>query len=119
MNLQPNTMARLAGIAAVLVCLVFGGGAQGKEITLSDAEIENLVRRSYQYVAMYNVNNKFALKQGGWNTCVADTQLKDHTMREIARPNNDTLALSCGSTSRIWKSLRHGQHLKRRNCNHD
>jgi len=62
---------------------------------LSDNEVENIVRRSYQYVAMYNVNNKFALKQGGWNTCVADTQLKDHTMREIARPNNDTLYISC------------------------
>lgn len=64
-------------------------------LELSDAEVENLVRRSYQYVAMYNVNNKFALKQGGWNTCSADTELKDHTMREIARPNNDTLYLSC------------------------
>ena len=95
MNTQPNTMARLAGIVAVLACLVLAGGAQGKEITLSDAEIENLVRRSYQYVAMYNVNNKFALKQGGWNTCNADTQLKDHTLREIARPNNDTLYISC------------------------
>jgi len=40
---------------------------------------------------MYNVNNKFALKQGGWNTVVADTALKDHTMTDIARPNNDTL----------------------------
>ena len=95
MNPQPNTMARLAGIAVVLGCLVLAGGAQGKEITLSDAEIENLVERSYQYVAMYNVNNKFALKQGGWNTCDADTKLKDHTMREIARPNNDTLYISC------------------------
>ena len=62
---------------------------------MSDAQVENLVRRSYQYVAMYNVNNKFAMKQGGWNTCVADTRLKDHTMREIARPNNDTLYVSC------------------------
>jgi hypothetical protein len=44
---------------------------------------------------MYNVNNKFALIQGGWNTVVADTQLKDHTMREIARPNNDTLYIGC------------------------
>jgi hypothetical protein len=68
---------------------------QTKQATLSDAQVENLVRRSYQYVAMYNVNNKFALKQGGWNTCVADTQLKDHTMREIARPNNDTLYIGC------------------------
>jgi len=62
---------------------------------ISDADVDNLVTRSYQYVAMYNVNNKFALKQGGWNTCVADTVLKDHTMREIARPNNDTLYISC------------------------
>ncbi|MCP3882063.1 MAG: DUF1214 domain-containing protein, partial [Sulfitobacter sp.] len=44
---------------------------------------------------MYNVNNKFALKQGGWNSCDADTALKDHTLREIARPNNDTLYISC------------------------
>ncbi len=67
---------------------------KGETLELSDAEIENLVRRSYQYVAMYNVNNKFALKQGGWNTIDADTKLKDHTMREIARPNNDTLYIS-------------------------
>ena len=30
-------------------------------VELNDAEIENLVRRSYQYVAMYNVTNKFAM----------------------------------------------------------
>jgi hypothetical protein len=65
------------------------------KLELIDQDIENLVRRSYQYVAMYNVNNKFALKQGGWNTVVADTKLKDHTMREIARPNNDSLYLGC------------------------
>jgi hypothetical protein len=58
---------------------------------ISDEEIDNLVRRSYQYVAMYNVNNKAALSQGGWNRVVADTELKDHTMKDIARPNNDTL----------------------------
>jgi len=40
------------------------------------------------------VNNKFALGQGGWNTVVADTALKDHTMTDIARPNNDTLYVS-------------------------
>ena len=68
----------------------------GAKVDVSaDLDIDNLVRRSYQYVAMYNVNNKFAMKQEGWNTCVADTQLKDHTMREIARPNNDTLYISC------------------------
>ena len=62
---------------------------------MTDEEVENIVRRSYQYVAMYNVNNKFALKQGGWNTVDADTELKDHTLREIARPNNDTLYIGC------------------------
>jgi hypothetical protein len=44
---------------------------------------------------MYNVNNKFAMKQGGWNTVDADVELKDHTMREIARPNNDTFYIGC------------------------
>jgi hypothetical protein len=64
-------------------------------VELTDDEVDNLVRRSYQYVAMYNVNNKFAIKLGGWNTCDADTELKDHTMTEIARPNNDTLYITC------------------------
>jgi len=79
-------------IGAALVTLAAAGPSRAANLT--DAQIDNLVRRSYPYVAMYNVNNKFALKQG-WNTCVADTKLKDHTMREIARPNNDTLYLSC------------------------
>jgi len=69
--------------------------AAKESVKLTDAQIDNLVRRSYQYVALYNVNNKFAIKQGGWNTCVADTKLKDHTTREIARPNNDTLYITC------------------------
>jgi hypothetical protein len=62
---------------------------------LTDDEIENIVRRSYQYVALYNVNNKVAISQGGWNTIQADTELKDHTMQDIARPNNDTLYIGC------------------------
>ena len=52
-----------------------------RAIDLSDEDMENLVKRSFQYVAMYNVNNKFAPKQGGWNRGDADTELKDHTMR--------------------------------------
>ncbi len=72
-----------------------GAAPAGQKVSLSDAQLEDLVRRSYQYVAMYNVNNKFALKQGGWNTCRADTELKDHTLQEIARPNNDTLYIAC------------------------
>jgi hypothetical protein len=41
--------------------------------TLDDAQMENLVRRSYQYVAMYNTNNNFAMQEAnpfstnGWN----------------------------------------------------
>ena len=64
---------------------------------LSDAEIENLVRRSYQYVAMFNVNNKFALDAsfpsttGGYNRSFSNTKLFDHRVQSIARPNNDTL----------------------------
>ena len=70
--------------------------AHGAEssIKMTDEQVENHVKRSYQYVAMYNVNNKFAITQGGWNTLVADTTLKDHTMRDIARPNNDSLYIS-------------------------
>ena len=64
-------------------------------VELSDTEIKDIVLRTYQYVAMYNVNNKFAHVQGGWNTVVADTELKDHTIKEIARPNNDTLYIGC------------------------
>ncbi len=65
------------------------------KLELSDKDIENIVQRSFQYVAMFNVNNKFALTQGGWNTVKADTQLKDHTLTDIARPNNDTLYIGC------------------------
>jgi len=67
-------------------------------IKLSDEQVENLVRRSYQYVAMFNVNQKFALDpvsgamfMDGFNKPVAATTLTDHTMKSIARPNNDTL----------------------------
>jgi len=95
MKIFSKLVTRFLGPIAVLACLAAAPAAGSGEIALSDAQVEDLVRRSYQYVAMYNVNNKFALKQGGWNTCVADTRLKDHTMREIARPNNDTLYISC------------------------
>ena len=90
-----HTLGGTAMAVMLLACLAPAAVAQGTSVSLSDAQVNDLVRRSYQYVAMYNVNNKFALKQGGWNTCVADTQLKDHTMREIARPNNDTLYIGC------------------------
>ncbi len=69
-----------------------------KAIELSDEQVENLVRRSYQYVAMFNVIQKFALDpvsggmfMDGFNKPVALTTLADHNMTSIARPNNDTL----------------------------
>jgi pimeloyl-ACP methyl ester carboxylesterase len=52
-----------------------------KTSKLGQEQVENLVRRSYQYVAMYNVNNKFALKQDGWNTVSVRTEFKDETER--------------------------------------
>ena len=89
MNKKPILTLMMLAIVNLLAMVSTPFAAETKK--LSDAEIENLVRRSYQYVAMYNVNNKFAIKQGGWNTVDPDTQLKDHTMRDIARPNNDSL----------------------------
>ena len=88
-------MRFLSGFLIVVITAATFLTAPTYAVELSDDQVDNLVKRSYQYVAMYNVNNKFALKQGGWNTCVADTALKDDTMREIARPNNDSLYISC------------------------
>ena len=66
-----------------------------QDLSAEDA-IENLVRRTYQYLAMYNVINKAAMMEGnpmrtGWNGTFANTALTDHTAKGIARPNNDTL----------------------------
>ena len=70
---------------------------QGFAKELTDKEIDNIVRRSYQYIAMYNVINNFAMDEnnpmstGGWNKTYVPNALADHTVRAIARPNNDTL----------------------------
>ena len=70
-----------------------------KKIKLTNDQIENIVRRSYQYVAMYNTNNNFAIQYDnpyltrGWNKMCVPTGLADHTMTAIPRPNNDTLYL--------------------------
>ncbi len=65
-------------------------------VELSNEEIDNLVKRTYQYVAMYNVINKGAIQEEnptrtGWNGTFAAAALLDHTAKSIARPNNDTL----------------------------
>jgi hypothetical protein len=62
---------------------------------LTDEQIENIVKRSYQYVAMYNVYDKGAMRNGGWNIADVDTKLKDHTLKVIARPNNDSFYITC------------------------
>ena len=82
----------LTGIITALPLTVQSAPA----IELSDEEVDNLVRRSYQYVAMYNVISKGAMdtenpSMTGWNGTHAAQGLLDHTMRAIARPNNDTL----------------------------
>ena len=95
---QPVNIFKSAAALFLALFLVTGISAAvtvKENIVLTDAQIENIIRHTYQYVAMYNVNNKFALKQGGWNTVDPDTTLKDHTMRDIARPNNDTLYIGC------------------------
>jgi hypothetical protein len=63
---------------------------------LTDDQVQNIVKRSYQYVAMYNVNNKFAfgekgLTTKGYNKGIRNKQLLDHTVKAIARPNNDVM----------------------------
>lgn len=88
------------GAFSGVLALGFSGGVQAQnstQVEMTDAQMEELVRRSYQYVAMFNVNNKFALDSesplntGGWNRVVVSTALADHRLEAIARPNNDTL----------------------------
>ena len=94
------------GFKRIKLCMVaffigFGSsvGVMAEEnIKLSDAQVTNIVERSYQYVAMYNVIQKFALDPAsgslfmeGFNTPIASTNLVDHNVKTIARPNNDTL----------------------------
>lgn len=85
---------------ALAACLALPGGVSaqsGETLDLTDEHMEELVKRSYQYVAMFNVNQKGALdpdnpqNTGGYNRVKPNTELADHTLRVIARPNNDTL----------------------------
>ncbi len=98
-----NTLLRALRCACVaagaILSIAFPAQAQNTA-TLDEAQMENIVRRSYQYIAMYNVINSFALGEynpmstGGWNKTYVPTALADHTVRAIARPNNDTLYVS-------------------------
>jgi len=57
---------RLLGalLLALAACLSLPGVASaqsGETLNLTDAQMEKLVRRSYQYISMFNVNQKGAL----------------------------------------------------------
>ncbi len=99
MKLEKNRFKGITvWIITLFMTLVFSTAATAqKAIELSDEQVENIVRRSYQYVAMFNVIQKFALDSAsggmfmnGFNKPVALTMLADHNMTSIARPNNDT-----------------------------
>lgn len=63
----------------------------------TDAELKELVKRSYQYVALFNTLNNFVLSPknpfatGGWNKTFYPKGLMDASVKAIPRPNNDTL----------------------------
>ncbi len=61
---------RVKSTAVLLIALFLAAGfttpaTAQKAIELSDEPVENIVRRSYPYVALYNVNTKFALDDSG------------------------------------------------------
>ncbi len=77
---QSSIKSKAVSLVALFLAAGFTMPATAqKAIDLSDEQVEDIVRRSYQYVAMYNVNNKFAmdpgnpLSPGGWNRIKANT----------------------------------------------
>ena len=100
-NLNPKTPKAYACTLVMLASCLFAAtsvAATTSQVSFSRDQVENIVRRSYQYVAMYNVNNKGAeapesspTGTGGWNKLSKNTQLFDASIKIIARPNNDTL----------------------------
>ena len=66
-------------------------------VELSDADAQNVVRRSLQYVALYDTllnftfNKKNPFASGDWNKTHYPQGLMDASVRAIPRPNNDTL----------------------------
>ena len=104
MNTQKYPYINIKLISVLLISLSTLFPAQAAQIAQSNVlkldreQVENIVRRSYQYVAMYNVINKGAeapesspMGTGGWNKLSLNTRLFDASIKIIARPNNDTL----------------------------
>jgi hypothetical protein len=84
-------------MAVLTLCMAVVTAHAAPARDLTDAELTNLVKRSYQYVALYNTLSGFALNDKnpfsahGWNRTYKPTGLTDHTVTAIAGPNNDTL----------------------------
>jgi hypothetical protein len=89
------------GVASTTVMAETASGpsspAPGPAVKLSDADALNVVRRSLQYVALYDTllnftfNKKNPFASGGWNKTHYPAGLMDASVRAIPRPNNDTL----------------------------
>jgi hypothetical protein len=62
--IRKNMMKLLVKLFIVAAIALLVTTIQASAVELTDAQVDNLVRRSYQYVAMYNVNNKFAAQAG-------------------------------------------------------
>ena len=84
-------------LLGLLSLLIFGCNSKPNSTSnLTDEELTTIVRQSYQYIAMYNVNNNFAMVESnplssqGWNKTKFNLDLADHTVKSIARVNNDT-----------------------------
>ncbi|WP_236254673.1 DUF1214 domain-containing protein [Mucisphaera calidilacus] len=92
-----KTLTLVLSLAAGLLTPGLALAQAAERVDLNDEQMEELVVRCYQYVAMFNVNNRFALdadnplSSGGYNRVKANTDLADHTVQAVARPNNDTL----------------------------
>ena len=86
-----KTILSIAGMLGML----WTNSPQAAE--LSQADAENIVRRSLQYVAVYDTllnftfNKKNPFASGGWNKTHYPEGLMDASVRAIPRPNNDTL----------------------------
>jgi len=81
--------------ALSLACAVFLPTASVADI--NDSDRENLVKRSYQYVALFNTINNFVVNpknpfaSGAWNKTFYPKGLMDASVKALPRPNNDTL----------------------------
>jgi hypothetical protein len=101
------SLLKILGLSSIVVTLFLACNNPAKTeetsattdssmVKLDSDQVANIVKRSYQYVALYNVINKFAMDESGpfsskgWNKIYKATSLANADTRSIARPNNDT-----------------------------